>query len=229
MPATNAKKPIIAWACTTGPTRPLPPRSSPPSSRCFLSPTGVLAATRHREHLPTGAGQLAQQPDRRAASPLFGGYCRPRWHPAQVPVCLRLLGVLATGCLYLVAEGAWELAIVVYVLAAVGFSGGNTFYDALLVEVAGRDKSDSVSALGYSLGYLGGGLLFALNVAMVLHPTTFGLADASAAVRVCFLLVAVWWAGFSLPLFLWVEESPPVARSSRLERGLGRLSAAHRN
>ena len=98
------------------------------------------------------------------------------------------------------------------------------FYDALLVEVAGRDKSDSVSALGYSLGYLGGGLLFALNVVMVLHPTTFGLADASEAVRVCFLLVAIWWAGFSLPLFLWVEESPPVHG----RRGWSAVSAGYR-
>ena len=124
----------------------------------------------------------------------------------------------------MVAEGAWELAVVVYVLAAIGFSGGNAFYDALLVEVAGRDKSDSISALGYSLGYLGGGLLFALNVAMVLYPMTFGLADASEAVRVCFLLVAIWWAGFSLPLFLWVEESPPV----RAHRGWSAISAGYR-
>ena len=126
----------------------------------------------------------------------------------------------------MVAQGAWELAVVVYVLAAIGFSGGNTFYDALIVEVVGRDKSDSVSALGYSLGYLGGGLLFALNVVMVLHPTTFGLADASEAVRVCFLLVAIWWAGFSLPLFFVGRGIAARARPSRLERNLGWLSTA---
>ena len=134
------------------------------------------------------------------------------------------LGVLSTGCLYLVAQGAWELAILVYVLAVVGFSGANIFYDALLVEVTESDKSDSVSALGYSLGYLGGGLLFVVNVAMVLHPTTFGLADAGEAVRVSFLLVAVWWAVFSLPLLLWVEESPPV----HTRRGWSAISGGYR-
>ena len=137
------------------------------------------------------------------------------------------LGVLATGCLYMVAEGAWELAVVVYVLAAIGFSGSNAFYDALLVEVAGRDKSDSISALGYSLGYLGGGLLFALNVAMVLYPMTFGLADASEAVRVCFLLVAIWWAGFFAATLFVGRGIAARARSSRLERNFSRLSAAH--
>jgi len=60
-------------------------------------------------------------------------------------------------------------------------------------------------------------------VVMVLHPTTFGLADASEAVRVCFLLVAIWWAGFSLPLFLWVEESPPM----RGHRGWSAVSAGY--
>ena len=118
------------------------------------------------------------------------------------------LGILATGCLYLVGEGNWVLAVFVYAVAAVGFSGANSFYDALMVEVAEPDKSDFVSALGYSLGYLGGGLLFAVNVAMVLNPQTFGLVDASQAVRVCFLMVAVWWAVFSIPLLLWVEEAP---------------------
>ena len=119
------------------------------------------------------------------------------------------LGILATGCLYLVAEGAWVLAVFVYALAAVGFSGANTFYDSLMVAVADREHSDFVSALGYSLGYLGGGLLFALNVTMVLYPQSFGLADASQAVRICFLMVAIWWAVFSIPLWLWVEESIP--------------------
>ena len=119
------------------------------------------------------------------------------------------LGILATGCLYLVAEGAWVLAVFVYAIAAVGFSGANTFYDSLMVAVADREHSDFVSALGYSLGYLGGGLLFALNVTMVLYPQSFGLADASQAVRICFLMVAIWWAVFSIPLWLWVEESIP--------------------
>jgi len=126
-------------------------------------------------------------------------------------LCFSGLGILATAALYTVAEGLWPAAAALYVAAAVGFSGGNAFYDALLVSVVDEDRVDFVSALGFSLGYLGGGLLFALNVAMVLAPATFGLADATQAVRISFLTVAVWWALFSVPLFLFVEEPRPAA------------------
>ena len=70
-------------------------------------------------------------------------------------------------------------------------SARNVFYDALIVSVASEDRYDVVSALGYALGYLGGGLLFAVNVAMTLWPARFGLADAEQAVRLSFLLMAV--------------------------------------
>ena len=98
------------------------------------------------------------------------------------------------------------MAILVYVMATVGFQGGNIFYDALLTLVASKSRLDFVSTLGYSLGYLGGGILFALTVWMTLSPQTFGLADSAAAVKVSFLCVSVWWALFSLPLFLFVKE-----------------------
>jgi len=80
------------------------------------------------------------------------------------------------------------------------------FYDALLVTVAPRARVDMISAVGFAVGYLGGGLLFALNVGMTLAPGRFGLSSAEAAVRVSFVSVAVWWALFSLPLARWVRE-----------------------
>jgi len=116
------------------------------------------------------------------------------------------LGAAMTASLYLVSEGLWSAAVLLYILAAIGFSGANIFYDALLTSVASEKKIDMVSALGFSLGYLGGGLLFALNVWMTLRPGTFGFADAGAALRFSFLCVAVWWAVFSVPLFLFVRE-----------------------
>ena len=116
------------------------------------------------------------------------------------------LGVVMTGAFYLVDMGAWGTAAALFVAATVGFSGANVFYDSLLTAVAGEDRVDFISALGYSFGYLGGGLLFALNVGMVLSPATFGLADASQAIKVSFVTVSLWWAFFSLPLFLFVKE-----------------------
>jgi UMF1 family MFS transporter len=116
------------------------------------------------------------------------------------------LGLLMTGGLYLVAQGDWALAATLYVLSMIGFSGSNIFYDALLPSVAGAHEMDQTSALGYSLGYLGGGLLLAVNVYLTLHPDRFGFADAGVVVRLSFLMVAVWWFLFSIPLLVTVRE-----------------------
>ncbi len=124
------------------------------------------------------------------------------------------MGIVMTGCLYLVMQGSWVVALMLYMLAVIGFSGGNIFYDALMITVAGERKLDRVSALGFGLGYLGGGLLFALTVIMTLFPTRFGLPDAAAAVRLAFILVALWWAFFSIPIFLFLPE-PAVAAPKR--------------
>ena len=118
------------------------------------------------------------------------------------------MGVVMTSALYLVSMGNWLFAVMLYVLSSIGFTGANIFYDALLPGVAREEKLDVVSALGYSLGYLGGGLLFALNVWMALRPAAFGFASAESAVNFAFLTVGLWWAGFSIPIFLFVKEPP---------------------
>ncbi len=117
-----------------------------------------------------------------------------------------MMGVVMTGSLYMVAQGQWGMALVVYVFAVLGFSGSVVFYDALLVDVAEEGELDMVSAIGFSFGYLGGGLLFTLNVLMTLYPQSFGLENAAQAVRVSFLSVAIWWGLFSIPVMLFVKE-----------------------
>jgi len=137
-----------------------------------------------------------------------------------------MMGVVMTGGLYLVASGAWLMALALYVMAVIGFSGGNIFYDALLPDVAAEWNLDRVSSFGYALGYLGGGVLFALNVVMTLRPELFGLADTASAVRVAFLMVAAWWALFSLPLLLFVPEparAPRVGFGSNFRKGWAQL------
>lgn len=119
------------------------------------------------------------------------------------------LGVCATLGLTIVGESQWQWAMFGFVLAVVGFLGGNIFYDSLLVDVAEEKDFNRVSALGYALGYLGGGLLFALCVLLTLKPEWFGLANKIAAVRWAFGITALWWAVFSLPLWWWVRERAP--------------------
>jgi UMF1 family MFS transporter len=128
------------------------------------------------------------------------------------------LGVSMCAGLFFVAQGSWLIAVIVYVLACVGFMGGVSFSDSLLVYVAPENKLDSISALGYALGYIGGGLLFAVCVWMVQSPHSFALSDASTAIRLSFLLVSLWWLLFSIPVFIWVKE--PAALSARPTAGL---------
>ncbi|MGB0838862.1 MAG: MFS transporter [Chitinophagales bacterium] len=116
------------------------------------------------------------------------------------------IGILSTCALYWVGQGYYLAAIAFYVFGSIGFAGGNVFYDSLIKGVASSKNMDKVSSYGFSLGYLGGGTLFAINVWMTLQPEVFGLADAAEAVKVSFLTVGVWWAVFSIPLFLFVKE-----------------------
>ncbi len=125
-----------------------------------------------------------------------------------------LLGIVMTGGLYFVGEGNWPLAIACFVLGGVGFAGGNVFYDSLIVDVAGKEQLDMVSSIGFSLGYLGGGLLCLIDVVIVSTPETFGFSSRNDAVRFSFLSVSVWWFLFSLPILLFVHEPGPVSRIS---------------
>ena len=120
-----------------------------------------------------------------------------------------LVGAAMTAGLYWVQQGDWVAAALVYAAAGIGFAGGVTFNDSLLVDVAEGPEYDLVSSYGYSLGYAGGGLLLLLNVVMVANPGWFGLAGAAEAVRLSYPLVGAWWLLFSMPMFLWVRERKP--------------------
>jgi UMF1 family MFS transporter len=127
------------------------------------------------------------------------------------------LGVLMTAGFFLIHKGQWAMAIFVYVMGVIGFSGANVFYDAILPGITGEDKIDYVSSLGFSMGYLGGGLLFLLNVLMYLWPQKFGLPNPTAAVRFSFLSVALWWGLFAIFTIVWVPEDKSVAKVKRGE------------
>jgi len=142
-------------------------------------------------------------------------------------VLFTALGAAATAGLALVGQGQWQLAAALFLLGSLGFWGGIVFNDSLLLHVAEPEDYDLVSGYGYALGYLGGGLLFAVNVLMTLHPQWFGLASASEAVRWSFVSVGAWWLLFAMPCALLVRERQdgrtrmPVAAAVR--QGFGEL------
>ncbi len=141
------------------------------------------------------------------------------------------LGALATASLFLIEKGQWALAIFVYATGMIGFTGANVFYDSLLPRVAPPERIDYVSSLGFSMGYLGGGTLFLVNVLMTLFPQSFGLADAAVAVRLSFVSVALWWGGFTLFIALWVPEekaADPVPWFNLIAGGFRQLAGTFR-
>lgn len=140
-------------------------------------------------------------------APLVGAIADKSGSRVRLLALFTVIGAAMTSALYLVAKGNWLEAAILYALASVGFWSGNQFYDSLITDVAEERDYDLVSGYGYALGYLGGGLLFLINVLMVTHPATFGIADAGAAVRLSFVSVGIWWVLFTVPTVLFVKES----------------------
>ncbi len=133
-------------------------------------------------------------------------------------------GVVGTGLLVFVGTGDWLLASLFFVLGRIGFGGSIVFYDALLPHVARQEDRDWVSSRGYAMGYLGGGILLAINVAMFYFIPDSLLENAG--IRLSFLSVALWWLLFSLPILRRVPEPP--ALTATLKRGENALGVSLR-
>ncbi len=139
-------------------------------------------------------------------APIIGAVADKGGARIRLLMLFTVLGAAMTVGMFWVAKGEWVAAAFLYVVASLGFWGGNQFYDSLLTDVAEEKDYDLVSGYGYSLGYLGGGVLFLVNVLMVTKPAMFGIADASEGVRLSFVTVGVWWVVFTLPVLFWVRE-----------------------
>lgn len=139
------------------------------------------------------------------------------------------IGAAACAAMFFIHQGDWLLASVLFALANIGANGSYVFYDALLPHVARDDEIDRVSTAGYALGYVGGGLLLALNLAWITKPGWFGLpsgeglssAQATLPARLAFVSVAIWWLVFSIPIFRRVSEPkasglPPGYRGNQI-------------
>jgi UMF1 family MFS transporter len=137
------------------------------------------------------------------------------------------IGATATACLWFVGPDDWLLALVLFAIGNVAANGAFVFYDSLLPHVASKDELDRVSTAGYALGYLGGGVLLAVNVVMVLKPDLFGFSGKDEAVRVSFVMTAVWWVVFAIPLFRNIPE--PVIPEAQRARGAAAIRAGLRD
>jgi UMF1 family MFS transporter len=142
-----------------------------------------------------------------------------------------LVGAAATAGMFFIKRGDLTLASTLFVIAIIGATASVVFYEALLPHIAKSSEIDRVSSAGYAMGYIGGGLLLAVNLAWIQQPGLFGLPSgeglsdqaASLPARLAFVSVAVWWVAFSIPLFRRVPEPPRTLEAD--EAGGGRVVA----
>ncbi len=160
------------------------------------------------------------------AAPLLGAIADQGGFRKRLLLIAASLGIAATAGFFWVPQGEWLLAVALFLISTVGWMAANVFYDALLLAVTTEEHFDQVSAFGFALGYLGSGLMFAGCIWMTLDPGHFGLADTIGAIKLAFLITALWWAVFSLPLLLWVSErkrSQPIPVTAAARQGYRQL------
>ena len=151
-------------------------------------------------------------------SPILGAISDYRGNKKRFIALFMGIGVAAVLGMFFIHRGDLNLASVLFTMSLVGAAGSFVFYEALLPHIARPGEIDRVSTAGYALGYVGGGLLLALNLAWIQRPDWFGLpsgpglseSQSTLPVRLAFVSVAAWWVVFSLPLFRRVPEPPPM-------------------
>jgi len=148
-------------------------------------------------------------------SPILGAVADFRGSKKRFLTIFMAIGVAATALLFFVQSGDYTLASILYVFGQIGFAGSLVYYDALLPHVARPDEIDQVSSRGYAMGYIGGGILLAINLGMILFvPSLFAESMQGEVTglmtRLSFVTVAVWWLLFTFPLLRHVSE--PVRR-----------------
>ena len=153
-------------------------------------------------------------------APVLGAIADHRALKKRMLAVFLLIGVAATLLMTTIGKGDWLYALVLFMVANVGVAATLVFYDSLLPHIAAPDELDRVSTAGFAIGFIGGGVLLLINLAWILSPSTFGLADSVAAIKLSLASVGVWWLVFSIPLFRTVPE-PPVRLAELGESGTG--------
>jgi UMF1 family MFS transporter len=128
------------------------------------------------------------------------------------------LGSASCALLFFMDDGRWQVGAVAIVLSSIFGGCSLVSYYAILVDVSTEEERDRVSSRGWAFGYLGGGLLLAVNLAVFTFPGAVGL-DEAQAVRVSLLSAAIWWAGFTIIPFVRLRNRAPVA-AVQVEGGL---------
>ncbi len=152
-------------------------------------------------------------------APILGSIADYTGSKKKLLVVFASLGIVATALMVFLDTGAWLSALILFFFGAIGLGASYIFYDALLPHITHEENIDYISSKGYAMGYLGGGILLAVNILMI----QVIWSGSSLGPRLSFLTVAIWWAVFTIPLLKRVPEPP--ANTTGLGRGLNPIKA----
>ncbi len=162
-------------------------------------------------------------------SPILGAMADYSAAKKKLLAVMTAVGSIACVAMFMIDYGDLGLAKTLYVIAMIGGTGCLVCYESLLPHIASAREMDRVSTAGYALGYLGGGILVAINLAWIQKPEWFGLGAGTLPARLAFVSVGVWWVVFAIPLFRRVPEPPrkletdEVAQANPLRIALQRI------
>ena len=170
-------------------------------------------------------------------SPILGAMADFRGHKKRFLTVFALIGIFGTALMFFLTTGDWLLASILFIIGNIGFAGANIFYDSLLPHIAKKNDIDQISTRGYAMGYLGGGILLAINLGMIMLPDfapgLIGDMDpgdfTTLMTRISLASVALWWLLFTIPLWRNIKEPPRQIfkgeiDSNPIRAGFGRLA-----
>jgi len=140
-----------------------------------------------------------------ALAPILGAISDYRRYKKRFFLFFVLLGVIFTGALATIGEGQWLRCLIIYVFAVIGFTGANVFYNAFLIDVTSKKRMDWISSSGFAFGYIGSVIPFTISIFIVQNPSRIGV-DTMGATRIAFIITAIWWAAFTIPMLVHVRQ-----------------------
>lgn len=152
-------------------------------------------------------------------APILGAIADYKGYKKKFFSTFLIIGVISTALLSFVGEGNWIFCSIIYIFSVIGFSGSNIFYDSFLTDVTTEERMDKVSSLGFGYGYIGSCIPFIISMVLISKPSLVGL-DTIGATRVAFILTALWWFVFSIPMMkhvnqeYYIEPEPHAIRNS---------------
>nr|WP_204331351.1 MFS transporter [Geodermatophilus sabuli] len=159
--------------------------------------------------------------------PLTGAVADRTGRKRQLLGGFAVLGALATTGLFFVADGRYLLGAVLFIVANISFGAATVVYYSWLPDLAGPDERDAVSSRGWAFGYVGGALLLAVHLGLVLGAESLGLTTGEA-VRICLATAGLWWGAFTVFTLSRLRDRPVRAAEGRPRSGFRQLAATMR-